>query len=96
MSDESIPLSEKQIAKLEAEIAARDDSTAMESACGEYNCSCHDRLPALCATVRQLITENERLTERLTEEVEGRVAARIEEMNQTAIPPRTWPKPWWG
>lgn len=141
-------LDECAISKIEARIAKRDDTSALESACGEYNCSCHYDLPALCATVKhlredaklvdeyiaevkrelgmqpnshlsitlerykekvqsevraemqsqleQLRAENQRLTERLTEEVEKRVAEHIEKMNQAPIPPRTWPKPWWG
>lgn len=67
MADTNI-LSDAQLEELEAGIARRDDSMAMESVCGEYNCSCHDRLPALCQTVRALrqrVTEleNERETD---------------------------------
>lgn len=54
-------LDENAISKIEARIAKRDDTSALESACGEYNCSCHYDLPALCATVKRLRAENERL-----------------------------------
>lgn len=51
---ETTLLDECAISKIEARIAKRDDTSALESACGEYNCSCHYDLPALCATVKHL------------------------------------------
>lgn len=59
-----VVLSDEQIAEIEAEIATRDDDGALNSACGEYNCSCHYRIPALCQTVRALRVALEQIQHR--------------------------------
>lgn len=74
------------IAEIRARVADRDDSNAMASACGEYNCGCHAAVPVLLdaydATVKfserqsadysQLLTEHDELRARLVE-VEGKL-----------------------
>ena len=45
-------MTEQELTELENEVAQRDDSNAMQSACGEYNCDCHYNLPKVIAALR--------------------------------------------
>lgn len=45
-------MTDHELTELENEVAQRDDSNAMHSACGEYNCDCHYNLPKVIAALR--------------------------------------------
>ena len=50
-------MDQSKLAEIRKRVAERDDTNAMNSACGEYNCPCHYDLPELLALIVELDNE---------------------------------------
>ncbi len=46
-----------RLAEIRQRVADRDDSNALNSACGEYNCPCHQDVPFLLAQIDKLSSQ---------------------------------------